>query len=149
MLCLGLHWAEIGVSAKAVIFTWAQSPLLSSLVVDRIHFLSDVGLRSPFSSGWPGTALSSCWAVSGLVAPWMFALSRPVFLFWDQPEETVLIGLMWLGQTSVDNLPIMRSIDLAFCLHLQNPCTAPQRSVYWMTGKITCTPRARSFNGSS
>lgn len=40
--------AENEVSSRAVFITWAQSPFLSLLVVDRIHFLAAVGLRSLF-----------------------------------------------------------------------------------------------------
>lgn len=48
-----------------MVFTWAQSPPLSSLVVSRVHFLLDVGLRSSFSSVGAGPLPL---AVSGLVA---------------------------------------------------------------------------------
>lgn len=52
------------------------------------------------------------------------------FLFWEQPEKTVFVRLMWLSQAHLDNLPItIKSADLGLDKHLQNPFTAVPSSV--------------------
>ena len=105
ILCLGSHWAETEVSSRAVVFTWAQRPPLSSLAVRRIHFFAARGLRYHFPfSCWLETTLSSYWQFLALLAPInvCFLLGKVgyISLFLLRPEKSLCFyrtHVIWLG----------------------------------------------------
>lgn len=102
---LGSHWAETEVSSRAVAFTWAQRPPLSSLAVGRIHFFAALGLRYHFPfSCWLETTLSSYWQFLALLGPInvcsLLGKVGYTSLFLLRPEKSLCFyrtHVIWLG----------------------------------------------------
>lgn len=111
IFCLGSHWAEIEVSARA-------------------EFLVTVGLRSPgamqlvWAVPCPVACIDVCFLLGQVRHISLTSSPRPAI------ENFIFVGFLWLGQAHLDNCPIIiKSTDLGLHVHLQNPFTAVPRSV--------------------
>lgn len=112
VLCLWSHWVKAKVSTRATLFTWGLSPLPSSLVVGRIHFLLTVSICFPPSSSHQWCRVSVELQISVRSPFW--CISLPPFLFHSHQGKSppfkgsrTNIGMARVIQ---DNLPTLRSL---------------------------------------